>query len=648
MLVTPDGVPIAVQGEGRRRAARGASSAPASTAQSPTTPARRARRRLDQRGRAPVAPLSLGRASARRAARRARDADRDAGAGLRCSLVVIEPGGSPRSCACRWRAPWRACSAILRGLHRPQPAEAHDARLPRGRWPQEQLLELAQPEDPTAISARFAQVRGSVQVRQGSQNPEDSGNEPHGPDQLRAEAGQRQDRLLRSRACRARRPTWRSCTSARPQPNRGELTSISTDGDRTLFFDFMPLDLGTVAGMRTCFQLYTVPGQVYYNSTRKLVLQGVDGVVFVADSSAAMVEENLESLRNLEENLNEYGKSLATLPLVIQYNKRDLPDALPVEELNAQLNPHGAPCFEAIANTGQGVFPTLKALAAACSRRSTRAGASTRPQLPPQAPARRAMPHAAAAHAVSRSAAHAGHHAHRGSAAAPGYGQPQQGYGRQPVYHAGSGLRWRRPPPLQLGAPDVAPRPAARTRRPGAGNRRRGGPGLQLAAPARRHAAPALGGGGPARSSRRRPRAPGARQGRRAKAPARAPRRSSSSTALPPARRAPRAAPDAGRQARRRQDLHLDLHRPGDRRRRRAHQGRHLLLLRVPPWSRDQKLRRSRLVFYEQDVERLEGELDAFLEMSNAQVRAPDRQGGTPRHAPRRAAQHLDRHRSRR
>ena len=149
-----------------------------------------------------------------------------------------------------------------------------------------------------------------------------------------------------------------------PDQNKGELTSISTDGDRTLFFDFMPLDLGTVAGMRTSFQIYTVPGQVYYNSTRKLVLQGVDGVVFVADSSASMVQENLESLRNLEENLNEYGKSLATLPHVIQFNKRDLPDALPVEELQRLYNRFGAPSFEAVASSGHGVFPTLKALAA--------------------------------------------------------------------------------------------------------------------------------------------------------------------------------------------------------------------------------------------------------------------------------------------
>src|SRR6185295_1195254 len=172
-----------------------------------------------------------------------------------------------------------------------------------------------------------------------------------------------------------------------PSPNRGDLTSISTDGDRTLFFDFMPLDLGTVAGMRTCFQIYTVPGQVYYNSTRKLVLQGVDGVVFVADSSAAMLEENLESLRNLEQNLNEYGKSLATVPHVIQFNKRDLPDAMSVDELNQYLNVHGAPFYEAIANTGQGVFPTLKALAARVLETiHAGGGGPSRPQAAPPAP----------------------------------------------------------------------------------------------------------------------------------------------------------------------------------------------------------------------------------------------------------------------
>ncbi len=147
-----------------------------------------------------------------------------------------------------------------------------------------------------------------------------------------------------------------------PESNKGELTSIATEGDRTLFFDFMPLDLGTIAGMRTRFQLYTVPGQVYYNSTRKLVLQGVDGVVFVADSSASKMDENLESLENLKNNLAEYGKDIRELPIVIQWNKRDLPDALPVEQLNAKINSWGCPTFEAVAITGEGVFPTLKCL----------------------------------------------------------------------------------------------------------------------------------------------------------------------------------------------------------------------------------------------------------------------------------------------
>jgi len=147
-----------------------------------------------------------------------------------------------------------------------------------------------------------------------------------------------------------------------PESNKGELTSIATEGDRTLFFDFMPLDLGMIAGMRTRFQLYTVPGQVYYNSTRKLVLQGVDGIVFVADSSEGKMDENLESLENLKNNLAEYGKDIREIPLVLQYNKRDLPDALSVEALNAKLNAWGVPYFEAVAITGEGVFPTLKCL----------------------------------------------------------------------------------------------------------------------------------------------------------------------------------------------------------------------------------------------------------------------------------------------
>lgn len=149
-----------------------------------------------------------------------------------------------------------------------------------------------------------------------------------------------------------------------PEENKGELTSISTDGDRTLFFDFMPLDLGNVAGMRTKFQLYTVPGQAYYNSTRKLVLQGVDGIIFVADSDPEKMDENVESYSNLIENLAEYGKDIRELPHVIQYNKRDLPNALSVAEIDKILNKFGVPTFEAVACTGEGVFPTLKTVAA--------------------------------------------------------------------------------------------------------------------------------------------------------------------------------------------------------------------------------------------------------------------------------------------
>ncbi len=148
-----------------------------------------------------------------------------------------------------------------------------------------------------------------------------------------------------------------------PDDHRGELTSIATTGERTLYFDYMPLDLGQIAGIRTKFQLYTVPGQIYYKSTRRLVLQGVDGIVFVADSSEAKLRENLESLQDLEENLREMGKSIHDVPIVIQYNKRDLPDAMSVEDLQREVNPHGFPHTEAIATSGEGIFPTLKTLA---------------------------------------------------------------------------------------------------------------------------------------------------------------------------------------------------------------------------------------------------------------------------------------------
>ncbi|MBZ5589579.1 MAG: GTPase domain-containing protein [Acidobacteriia bacterium] len=145
--------------------------------------------------------------------------------------------------------------------------------------------------------------------------------------------------------------------------SRGEMVSLETETDRTLFFDLLPLEVGKVGGFRTRLQLYTVPGQVFYNTTRKLVLKGVDGMVFVADSQRPMAEANIESLQNLEENLLELGLPLDTVPLVVQYNKRDLKNILTVDELNAKLNPEGRwDSFESVAVDGTGVFETLKAI----------------------------------------------------------------------------------------------------------------------------------------------------------------------------------------------------------------------------------------------------------------------------------------------
>jgi signal recognition particle receptor subunit beta len=144
---------------------------------------------------------------------------------------------------------------------------------------------------------------------------------------------------------------------------KGKLVTLATEMDRTLFFDFLPLDLGTVRGFKTRFHLYTVPGQVYYNASRKLILRGVDGLVFVADSQESRFEASIESLCNLHENLREYDLSLERIPLVMQWNKRDLPGALPVEELEAELNPDRFPSFEGIAPKGIGVFDTLKCVA---------------------------------------------------------------------------------------------------------------------------------------------------------------------------------------------------------------------------------------------------------------------------------------------
>ena len=161
---------------------------------------------------------------------------------------------------------------------------------------------------------------------------------------------------------------------------RGKMISLATETERTLFFDFLPVDLGTIRGFKTRFHLYTVPGQVYYNATRKLVLQGADGVVFVADSQARQLDENLESLQNLHQNILEHGVDIRTLPMVLQFNKQDLPRDLILapEELDDALNFRTLPAFAADALRGGGVFETLKAISAEVLRKLSQ-GAAGRP-----------------------------------------------------------------------------------------------------------------------------------------------------------------------------------------------------------------------------------------------------------------------------
>jgi signal recognition particle receptor subunit beta len=145
--------------------------------------------------------------------------------------------------------------------------------------------------------------------------------------------------------------------------SKGKMISLATETERTLFFDFLPLALGEIRGFKTRFHLYTVPGQVFYDASRKLILKGVDGVVFVADSQIERMEANIESMENLRLNLAEQGYNLDVVPFIIQYNKRDLPNVVPLDELKKSLNPKGLLDFEAVATDGTGVFDTLKSIA---------------------------------------------------------------------------------------------------------------------------------------------------------------------------------------------------------------------------------------------------------------------------------------------
>jgi len=146
------------------------------------------------------------------------------------------------------------------------------------------------------------------------------------------------------------------------QKARGEMVSLNTETDRTLFFDLLPLDVGVVGGFKTKLQLYTVPGQVFYNSTRKLVLKGVDGIVFVADSQMPMLDANKESLQNLDDNLRELGLDIRQIPMIFQWNKRDLKNVVPIEQMESELNPLRQPSFQSVASDGTGVFETLRGI----------------------------------------------------------------------------------------------------------------------------------------------------------------------------------------------------------------------------------------------------------------------------------------------
>ncbi len=210
------------------------------------------------------------------------------------------------------------------------------------------------------------------------------------------------------------------------EASRGEMVSLETETDRTLFFDLLPIDVGQVGGFNTRIQLYTVPGQVFYNTTRKLVLKGVDGVVFVADSQRAMLEANVESFKNLEENLAELGIAVDSIPLVLQFNKRDLSDLCSPEELDGALNRNGWPTYEAVAIQGKGVFETLKGISRATllslkQRLGRGDAAPLRPAQRDRPPAA-AVPRAAAAQRPPTAAAPAPPRAPAATAAPPARG----------------------------------------------------------------------------------------------------------------------------------------------------------------------------------------------------------------------------------
>lgn len=266
--------------------------------------------------------------------------------------------------------------------------------------------------------------------------------------------------------------------------SRGEMVSLATETDRTLFFDLLPIDVGSIAGFSTRIQLYTVPGQVFYNTTRKLVLKGVDGVVFVADSQRPMLQANIESFQNLEENLAEMGLSLDTIPVVLQYNKRDLPGICDIAELDQALNRNNWPSTESSAIHGDGVFETLKMISKATllalKKRLTKgkdtgtsassSGSKVRsvaPKPPPPKKAPLAADQAAKPKPAPSTGAATGP---RPAIPSPAPSHPGSASGPRPVAPRPAPPRTPAPAPVKTGAPEPA-RPAAGSAAPQSGER---------------------------------------------------------------------------------------------------------------------------------------------------------------------------------
>lgn len=247
-----------------------------------------------------------------------------------------------------------------------------------------------------------------------------------------------------------------------PDTSRGKMVSMKTQSDRTLFFDLLPLDLGEIMGFKTRFLLYTVPGQVFYNATRKLVLKGADAIVFVVDSEVGKMEENKESLANLRANLGEYNISLDSLPWVMQYNKRDLPNIYSIDELNAELNPGGkVPFFEAVAREGKGVFETFRGISHLLMEKVTKdlrrtpGGRTTTPEAaeshPPRESVRATAPPPAPAQVIQHEAQATPASIDGGDTARIDYGREIELPGMQPA-----GVRASEPAPLAT-APGAGP-----------------------------------------------------------------------------------------------------------------------------------------------------------------------------------------------